>query len=728
MALRAEEVSEFAARKGHLRQAAVFDNLACRAWHAQFHYGKALRAGVRGRQRAVQTRHWAAAAYNAHCVTRVYYDLSSYRPAVESAAEMLEYTARVRPAPGVPEMRLLAGNVLVRAGRIPQGLREYEAALAAAPKGNYSLISLIEDQIGMLRMNDGDGVDAEAHLLKAFQIRKAHAPASVGWSYNSLGLLALAKGDPAKALPLFNNLIDALPTGMWPTLPHFGRMRAHYALGQFREALADARQALALSRALRLHHPFGDEMQIGAEGAIQNFFSLYVDLAASLQEPEEAFLAAQENRAASLRTRTAADEAWRSRLPEAYWEKLTETRQQEMLYIRSGGRNSPENLRRLRLQLAEMESSAGPEAVAVPSSMKRLRSALEPGETLIGFHLGDRQSWRWEVDAREVTMSVLPPRRMIAGLVQAFRESVEQSRPDHIELGLKLYNVLFSKTNPSPKLWTVVPDETLFALPFSALVTSVAAAKPVYLAQLRAIRLTPTAFFFSVASAPSGGHLLAVGDPISNRADPRWKPDWSRRLPSEPGPMELARLSGTEVEMDRCQRILGGKSLRGADITMEALRTELSAKPRILHWATHIYQSPGADLSPVISLGMSRRGEIEVLTDADIAVLPYVPPLVTLSGCGSGRGRLAPGTGLLGLTRAWLMAGSQAVTATLWPVLDDDGYFFQAYYEFLQGKPADSPAREAAYALQRAQIEIIQQKTVRSRPTTWAAYFVIGAI
>src|SRR6267378_2103931 len=75
--------------------------------------------------------------------------------------------------------------------------------------------------------------------------------------------------------------------------------------------------------------------------------------------------------------------------------------------------------------------------------------------------------------------------------------------------------------------------------------------------------------------------------------------------------------------------------------------------------------------------------------------------LIVLSGCASGAALARPGAGLMGMTRAWLMAGARAVVATGWSTPDDVGVFFGRFYRRLQRSSSSDPAE----ALQGAQIE-----------------------
>jgi CHAT domain-containing protein len=79
---------------------------------------------------------------------------------------------------------------------------------------------------------------------------------------------------------------------------------------------------------------------------------------------------------------------------------------------------------------------------------------------------------------------------------------------------------------------------------------------------------------------------------------------------------------------------------------------------------------------------------------------------------------MLPGSGLAGLTRAWIAAGARTVVASLWPTTDSDGVLFRYFYERLRG--GDAPAE----ALRQAQLENLRSGRLRSRE--WAAYVVVG--
>jgi CHAT domain-containing protein len=97
-----------------------------------------------------------------------------------------------------------------------------------------------------------------------------------------------------------------------------------------------------------------------------------------------------------------------------------------------------------------------------------------------------------------------------------------------------------------------------------------------------------------------------------------------------------------------------------------------------------------------------------------------------LSGCASGQGKKLPGAGLVGLSRAWLLAGAAAVIVSAWPTPDDSGRFFSAFYRHFQNTSAASLAQRAAVSLRDAQLEMQKSSGYSSSPSLWAAYSIIS--
>ena len=110
------------------------------------------------------------------------------------------------------------------------------------------------------------------------------------------------------------------------------------------------------------------------------------------------------------------------------------------------------------------------------------------------------------------------------------------------------------------------------------------------------------------------------------------------------------------------------------------------ANAKVVHLATH--GSAAAGFLAFASVGSSRRGEppdekMVLVYPEEIERMTISPALVVLSSCDSGRGTVKA-DGILGMARAFIVAGAQAVITTLWRVPDESAsVFMQFFYQYL---------------------------------------------
>ena len=98
--------------------------------------------------------------------------------------------------------------------------------------------------------------------------------------------------------------------------------------------------------------------------------------------------------------------------------------------------------------------------------------------------------------------------------------------------------------------------------------------------------------------------------------------------------------------------------------------------------------------------------------------------LVVLSACETGLGKVKPGEGLIGLTRALLYAGSKNIIVSLWKVDDRGTQFFMTdfYRLLLQEKSAT-----AGYSgiLRQTKLDLISTGSL-SHPFYWSPFILVG--
>jgi len=91
----------------------------------------------------------------------------------------------------------------------------------------------------------------------------------------------------------------------------------------------------------------------------------------------------------------------------------------------------------------------------------------------------------------------------------------------------------------------------------------------------------------------------------------------------------------------------------------------------IVHFATHAFVDTTHDAFSGLVLSTSDDKEDDgILMGYEIADMGLQVDLVTLSACETGRGKVMPGEGVLGLPRLFLGAGANTVLMTHWKVDD----------------------------------------------------------
>jgi hypothetical protein len=200
----------------------------------------------------------------------------------------------------------------------------------------------------------------------------------------------------------------------------------------------------------------------------------------------------------------------------------------------------------------------------------------------------------------------------------------------------------------------------------------------------------------------------------------------------------ITDLPGTEIEVltitdELKKQEVNFESYLGKDVTENLLKSVTS--PSILHIATHGYFEDDGnpdDLfeSPMLSSGLLLSGagvrndgfgQDGILTSYEITSLDLSKTsLVVLSACESALGEGRDGQGVYGLSRAFFVAGTDAVISSLWKVDDTATQKFMIlfYDSWLNG--ADI-SKSMSYAREELRKEY-------KDPYYWAAFIATGGI
>jgi CHAT domain-containing protein/Tfp pilus assembly protein PilF len=190
----------------------------------------------------------------------------------------------------------------------------------------------------------------------------------------------------------------------------------------------------------------------------------------------------------------------------------------------------------------------------------------------------------------------------------------------------------------------------------------------------------------------------------------------------------------------------GGESslvLRGSEATEADFKNNAPGK-RVLHLATHGFflkqECRGAGAggeNPLLHAGLALAGANQrrtAATDADDGILTAeeVASLnlqgaewVVLSGCDTGSGEVRAGEGVLGLRRAFRIAGAATLIASLWPVEDEATRQWMTTLYQARFERKKSTAQSVADATLR-QLRARRAKGLSTHPFYWGSFVAVG--
>ncbi|MEM8723490.1 MAG: CHAT domain-containing tetratricopeptide repeat protein [Cyanobacteria bacterium P01_G01_bin.39] len=207
--------------------------------------------------------------------------------------------------------------------------------------------------------------------------------------------------------------------------------------------------------------------------------------------------------------------------------------------------------------------------------------------------------------------------------------------------------------------------------------------------------------------------FLIVGNPVMPQ------------VPTEDNQViNLDPLSGAQEEVDVIAELLTHQPytlLTKAEATEVAVK-KLAFSHNVIHLATHGIAYTNNPLNSFIAFAPTDNGSNEgLLTAKEIATRRQLPvDLVVLSACQTGLGRVS-GDGIIGLSRACLIAGARTVIVSQWSVSDSatKELMVAFYQDYLQ-------SGNKAVALKKAMSKV-RNISQFSQPRYWSAFTLIGS-
>jgi CHAT domain-containing protein len=279
----------------------------------------------------------------------------------------------------------------------------------------------------------------------------------------------------------------------------------------------------------------------------------------------------------------------------------------------------------------------------------------------------------------------------------------ESDRQEFEQVSRRLFDVLMAPLRQElagVTSITIIPDGALCELAFGALID---VETQRFLIEQVAIDVAPTLpgdrpVQTATADARKDIQILVVGNPDRSGVT-------EDRTPSLPH---------ADLEASAVAALYHHSRLRSRSAATR--RTVLAAlsDSNAVHFAGHAIADPRRPEVSRLLLAPDDEDTLGALFAGDIDQLrlPNLE-LVVLAACGTAAGRLARGTGVMSLARAFLYAGAHSVVATLWPIDDkESGSLFVAFHrQWIRGL---APAE----ALRAAQLEALH---AGHAPREWAA-------
>lgn len=717
-----------------------------------FRYNSALDSLLKARRLArdcSDKKLMGAATLNLSSLYFQVHDLVAAEDAASDAVNLLQTSG---PADLFAKALINHGSIELEMGRLEAGKKQIQRALSVATQtSNLELESLAWEYLGESSLNAEKLVDAGSALAHAYQIRD-HLPQKKGLSITLLNLAALdyklSRFESAlktldKVLACSSLDLSSIP----PYEPIYLRSLILVALRRPDEALSELTEAVRLATEWRRFALPGDIARTQTAVHVDKVFRDYAALAAELALRRhdnrlaiQALAVLSGNRAASLREQLGLAFQHELRFPPRYYRLVSELQQGQAQATWGKDQEMRTKVAHIRLELAAIENHIGfafENAGSNPSEnlsaeyVKRIQQTLRKEDLLLSFSLGRAKSFLWAVTAERVTLFQLPPESDISGQARAFSESVR--RGDRSS-GQQLAQAIFGQLDPvtlRKANWLIVADGALLdCVPFAALPVPGASGQYRALVLDHTLRLVPSErLLLSHVKATPNDEFVGIGDPVYNVADARWSRSHSKG--ERQIPIVLSRLLGSNDEIRRAAEASGSSDaeiLTGRMATVAVLARVLSKRPQIVHFAVHVVRTSEHPAEAALALSLTARNLPELLTSEAIPAYRLPGSLIVLSGCSSEQGQVLANADVLGLSRAWLLAGASAVIVSAWPTPDNSAEFFVPFYQhFKQDRSAThSIAERTARALRDTQVDMQRSKGPRSLISFWAAYSVIA--
>ena len=646
------------------------------------------------------------------------------------------------------------GIIHNRQGNYPQALDYYQRSLKLKEvTGNKSGIAASQQNIGDCYRAQGKYDLALDHLQQS--LAQFEALGETTGRASTMGTIALVhylKGDYTKALELAERATTigsqvASRELLWEI--HTTAGRAYRALNQPARARQAFEEAIADIESLREWAAGGEQ---GQQRFFENKITPYHEMIALLVDqgkPDEALAYAEQAKARVLldvlrrgkvdvtKAMTAKEREQETKLKSDLISLNTQASRERQRAQSDQTRLSDleVQLNKARLEYESFQSSlyaAHPDLKARRGDVRSVTLAEaatllpEANSALLEYVVTEENTYLFVLTKNAGGLSwkahkVVVKRKDLANQVESFRQQLAKRDLTFKEFAGKLYDLLLKPAEAQlngKRSLVIVPDGALWELPFQALQNS----QQRYLVEDHAISYAPSLTVLREMSklrtkSAESPTLLAFGNPALAE--------------KSVGPVEgeyrderLMPLPEAEREVKSLARLYGAarsKVYTGPAAREEQLKVE-AGRHGVLQLAAHALLN---DASPMYSHVLLAQGAGDAKDDGLLEVwemmnLDLSADLVVLSACETGRGKIAAGEGMIGMSWALFVAGSPTTVVSLWKVesLSTTELMLEFHRNLLS-------SRSKAQALQRAAIKMLRTRQYR-HPFYWAGFSIVG--
>ena len=607
-------------------------------------------------QAASKALHVALQTNNTDLLGKAYRDLAiafSYAGQLERAEQFVDLALKY---PGVdptqvngPARKTLA-DVRTRQGRYDEAIANYEQA---QQESSERFRPLVDASLANALILSGN-LERARSTLDALALPSD--PSQLAQLQRTRGRLLLAENKPAEALTLYQQLANAPVSGdegFYRAWALDGISKSEAALGNDAQAVQALDQALTVFDKARSQFR-SDEFKMGLFSDLQKVFERAINMHSKLGQSAQAFDISERSRARALLDAVA-------------------------------GRADVDN-----------DTAAAMDAAS-------LQQMLKPDEVVVAYHsLSDRLvAWVLSSEGvREVTFATPLPRKDLARLVDAYRDTLIRLNPNATGIGDQIGQLLLAPLGiEAGKRLIIVPHGPLHYLPFQALRMD-----GQYLIQRNPISIAPSisiAARLATRTPTTTAQLLAFGNPTVN-------PDVADPLP------------GAEREVrELAQQFPGATLFFNADANLTNFRAD-APQSRLVHIAAHATVDALDPLHSKVLLA-DENGQPNYLQAKDVLGMNlHNVAMIALSACESGLGRVEDGDEVLGFTRSFLSAGTSTMLVSLWPVSDaaTETLMTTLYADLAKGEQVQDAMRDAQLA--------VMANPATAHPFYWAPFNLIG--